>query len=57
MSNSLAVKSITSPSVPQPKQTAEISTEQNYSMIDGVLNNAPALGKGYGEGEVAPNKH
>lgn len=24
-------------------KTAELSTEQNYNMIDGLLNNAPAL--------------
>lgn len=28
-----------------PLRTAELSTEQNENMIDGVLNNAPSLGK------------
>ena len=28
-----------------PLRTAELSTEQNENMIDGVLNNAPALGE------------
>ena len=26
-----------------PLKTVELSTEQNYNMIDGVLNNAPPL--------------
>ena len=26
-----------------PLKTVELSTEQNYNMIDGLLNNAPAL--------------
>ena len=28
-----------------PIKTAEMSTEQNYNMIDGVLNNAPSMGE------------
>lgn len=28
-----------------PLRTAELSTEQNENMIDGVLNNAPSLGE------------
>ena len=28
-----------------PIKTAEMSTEQNYNMIDGTLNNAPSIGK------------
>ena len=26
-------------------KTAEMSTEQNYNMIDGILNNAPSMGE------------
>ena len=40
-----------------PLNTVELSTEQNYNMIDGLLNNgpaAPAPGKGAGQGEGAP---
>ena len=44
-----------------PLKTVELSTEQNYNMIDGLLNNAPALatpapGKGAGQGEGAPQQ-
>ena len=28
-----------------PIKTAEMSTEQNYNMIDGILNNAPSMGE------------
>ena len=28
-----------------PIKTAEMSTEQNYNMIDGTLNNAPSMGE------------
>ena len=37
-----------------PLKTVELSTEQNYNMIDGLLNNAP--GKGAGQGEGAPQQ-
>ena len=42
--------SIGFPPVPEfmresPIKTAEMSTEQNYNMIDGVLNNAPSMGE------------
>jgi hypothetical protein len=33
-SNSLAVKSITSPSAPQPKRTVELSTKRDYSIVN-----------------------
>ena len=42
-----------------PLKTVELSTEQNYNMIDGLLNNgpaAPAPGKGTGQGEGAPQQ-
>ena len=39
-----------------PLKTVELSTEQNYNMIDGLLNNAPAPGKGAGQGEGAPQQ-
>lgn len=44
-----------------PLKTVELSTEQNYNMIDGLLNNAPVLppqppGKGAGQGEGAPQQ-
>ena len=43
-------------------RTAELSTEQNYNMIDGLLNNAPALPPQPPEKELdkvkePPNKH
>ena len=37
-----------------PLKTVELSTEQNYNMIDGLLNNGP--GKGAGQGERAPQQ-
>jgi hypothetical protein len=42
MSNILVVKLIILPSALQVKQTEEFSTEQNCSIIDGVLDIAPA---------------
>ena len=33
------------PAQRKPIKTAEMSTEQNYNMIDGVLNNAPSMGE------------
>ena len=43
-------------------ETVELSTEQNYNMIDGLLNNAPALPPQPPEKELdkvkePPNKH
>ena len=43
-------------------KTVELSTEQNYNMIDGLLNNAPALPPQPPEKELdkvkePPNKH
>ena len=45
-----------------PLKTVELSTEQNYNMIDGLLNNAPALPPQPPEKELdkvkePPNKH
>ena len=44
-----------------PLKTVELSTEQNYNMIDGLPNNglgpaAPAPGKGAGQGEGGPQQ-
>ncbi len=45
-----------------PLKTVELSTEQNYNMIDGLLNNGPALPPQPLEKELdkvkePPNKH
>ena len=45
-----------------PLKTVELSTEQNYNMIDGLLNNAPTLPPQPPEKELdkvkeSPNKH
>ena len=45
-----------------PLKTVELSTEQNYNMIDGLLNNAPTLPPQLPEKELykvkeLPNKH
>ncbi len=45
-----------------PLKTVELSTEQNYNMIDGLLNNGPALPPKKKEKErdkvkEPPNKH
>lgn len=45
-----------------PLKTVELSTEQNYNMIDGLLNNAPVLPPKLPEKELdkvkePPNKH
>ena len=45
-----------------PLKTVELSTEQNYNMIDGLLNNGPALPPQPPEKELdkvkePPNKH
>ena len=45
-----------------PLKTVELSTEQNYNMIDGLLNNTPALlpqprEKERDKGKEPPKKH
>ena len=52
----------TVPEEHNPLKTVELSTEQNYNMIDGLLNNAPALPPQPPEKELdkvkePPNKH
>ena len=47
---------------PNPLKTVELSTAPNYNMIDGLLNNAPALPPQPPEKELdkvkePPNKH
>lgn len=40
-----------------PLKTVELSTEQNYNMIDSLLNNAPAPEKELDKVKEPPNKH
>ena len=40
-----------------PLKTVELSTEQNYNMIDGLLNNAPTLPPQLDKVKEPPNKH